>query len=238
MSPLGFPTRNLALTAALFTVAGTAFGSTIRAKITGQEKLQPDVYVEAAKADGHRYSWREPSPTVKQEFRNLTANPSRDVCIAAISGNVMPPHEPILVKVTGGHTIPTTLVISQGTRLSFEVRDPFPHRLYQVQNDQWGPQDTNAAAHREWTAAGEGRFEFRDALFPSIRMYVIVDKQVADVAFPGRDGNFAMNLPAGTYVLKAFFMGKQVGRDVSVASKEKGVLDLKESLNVGEGAGQ
>jgi len=120
-------------------------------------------------------------------------------------------------------------------RLSFEVRDPFPHRLYQVGNDQWGPSDTNAGAHREWTGTAPGRAEFRDALFPSLRMYVIVDPQVADVAFPGRDGSFAMSLPAGEYVLKAFFNGKQVGRAVSVTTKEKGVVDVKEPLNVGEG---
>jgi len=235
MSPLGFPTRKLVVICALTTAAGSAAAGTLRARISGQEKLLPEVYTEAAKADAHRYSWREPSPTVRPEFRNLAANPSRDVCIAAMSANNMPPHEPILVKVTGGHTIPTTLVIAAGTRLSFEVRDPFPHRLYQVGNDQWGPSDTNAGAHREWTGTAPGRAEFRDALFPSLRMYVIVDPQVADVAFPGRDGSFAMSLPAGEYVLKAFFNGKQVGRAVSVTTKEKGVVDVKEPLNVGEG---
>lgn len=237
MSPLGFRPVAFAALAASILAAQVALGGQLRARISGQEKLLPDVYVEGAKADGHRFDWREPSPTVRPEFRTLSANPSRDVCIAALSSNNMPPHEPILVKVTGGHTIPTTLVISPKTRLSFDVRDPFPHRLYQVGNQGWGPEDTNAGSHREWTAPeGATRVEFRDALFPSVRMYVIVDPQVADVAFPGRDGSFAMSLPGGEYVLKAFFNGKQVGKPVSVTVKEKGNLDLKEPLNVGEGA--
>ncbi len=229
--------RIFSLPAALFAlaVAGTALAGPVRGRITGQDKLLPEVYVEASKPDAHRYTWREPSPTVRAEFRSLTANVSRDLCIAAMSSGNAPPHEPILVRVTGGHTVPTTLVIPPGTRLSFENHDPFVHRLYQVGNDQWHADDLNSGAHREWTAAGAGKYEFRDQLVPSVRMYVVVDPQVADVAYPGRDGAFAMNLPGGEYVLKAFFNGKQVGKPVSVTVKERGNLELKEPLNVGEG---
>ncbi|HWL89454.1 MAG TPA: hypothetical protein VNO21_26805 [Polyangiaceae bacterium] len=212
----------------------TAFASAVRGKISGQEKLMPDVYLEASKSDAHRYTWREPSPVVRAEFRNLTANPSRDVCIAAMGVGNQPPHAAILVKITGGHTNPTTLVVAPGTRIAFENRDPFPHRLFIPGNDAWKPEDTNAGTRREWTAGSQGRIEFRDQLFPSVRMFVLVEPQVVDVAFPARDGSYALNLPAGDYVLKAFFNGRQVGRAVSVASKDKGNLDLKEPLNVSD----
>lgn len=213
----------------------TAFAGPVRGRITGQEKLLPEVYAEAARPDAHRWTWREPSPTVKAEFRNLSANPSRDICIAAMTSSNAAPHEPILIKITGGHTIPTTIVITPGTRLSFENHDPFPHRLYIQGNDSWKAEDLNAGAHREWTPTATGKVEFRDQLVPSIRMYVVVDPQVADIAFPGRDGAFGMTLPAGDYVLKAFFNGKQVGRAVNVAAKERPALEIKEPLNVGEG---
>jgi len=224
----------LAALAALALMTSSALAGSVRGKISGQEKLQPDVYLEASKGDSHRFTWREPSPVVRAEFRNLTANPSRDVCIGAFSASNQPAHPPILVKITGGHTNPTTLVIAPGTRISFENRDPFPHRLYIVGNDAWKAEDTGAGGRREWAATSQGRIEFRDQLFPSVRMFVLVDPQVVDVAFPARDGSYALNLPAGDYVLKAFFNGRQVGRALSVAAKDKGNLDLKEPLYVGE----
>ncbi|WP_394822712.1 hypothetical protein [Pendulispora albinea] len=243
MSRSGFLSRKILVVAlaplvvvATGIISQTALAGSVRGKISGQEKLLPDVYLEASKSDSHRFTWREPSPVVRAEFRNLTANPSRDLCIAAFSAGNQPAHPPILVKVTGGHTNPTTLVVAPGTRISFENRDPFPHRLYVVGSDAWKAEDTGAGARREWTAASQGRVEFRDQLFPSVRMFILVDPQVVDVAFPARDGSYAVNLPAGDYVLKAFFNGRQVGRALSVVAKDKGNLDLKEPLNVGEGA--
>jgi len=240
MSRKGFLSRKIVvalilLMAALAVMASSALAGSVRGKISGQEKLLPDVYLEASKGDAHRFTWREPSPVVRAEFRNLTANPSRDLCIGAFSASNQPAHPPILVKITGGHTNPTTLVVAPGTRISFENRDPFPHRLFVVGNDAWKAEDTGAGARREWTAASQGRVEFRDQLFPSVRMFIIVDPQVVDIAFPARDGSYAVNLPAGDYVLKAFFNGRQVGRALSVVTKEKGNIDLKEPLNVGEG---
>jgi hypothetical protein len=237
---LGFPPSTFLKSAAFLLVlggAGSAFAGSMRGRITGQDKLLPDVFVEAAKSDSHRFNWREPSPTVRPEFRTLSANPSRDVCIAAMSANAPPPHDPILITITGGHTIPTTLVVAPGTRLAFENRDPFPHRLYIPGNDGWKAEDTSSGGTRAWTATTAGRVEFRDQLFPSVRMYVVTDPQVVDTAFPGRDGTFAMDkLPAGEYVLKAFFNGKQVGRPASVVVKDRGSLELKEPLNVSEGS--
>jgi hypothetical protein len=229
----------LPVTLLALTVAGAAIAGPVKGRITGQERLIPDVYAEAARPEAHRFAWREPSPSVRGEFRALFANPSRDICIAAVESATAPAHEPILIKINGGRTIPTTIAVSPGTRLSFENRDPFPHRLYQVGNATWHAETINPTARREWTATGAGRFEFRDELFPSVRSYVVVDPGVVDVAYPGHDGAFAYSgLPSGDYVLKAFFQGKAVGRPVSVTVKGNQLVDLKEALNVAEGAGQ
>ena len=87
---------------------------------------------------------------------------------------------------------------------------------------------------REWSSTAAGVHVIRDELFPSVRTFVVVDPQVLDIAYPGRDGAFGMTLPAGEFVLKAFFGGKQVGRAVSVTSKERQLIDIKDPLNVGE----
>jgi hypothetical protein len=218
-------------------VAGVAVAGPVRGRINGQEKLIPDVYGEAAKPDAHRYTWREPSPTVKPEFRVLSGNPSREVCVTAISGGQMPPADkPTLMKVTGGRTVPATIAVSNGTRLSFKNYDPFPHRLYIVGNASWRPETINPNGQRDWSApAGSGKFEFRDELFPSVRTFVIVDPGVADIAYPGRDGSFELNIPAGDYTLKAFFNGRQVGSPTSITARG-GNVTLKDPFSLGEGA--
>ena len=235
-----FRRRALAMCALLAVTAGSvALAGPVKGRISGQEKLVPDVYAESAKSDAHRWAWREPSPTVRAEFRTLSANPSREICIAAIESAAAPAHEPILIKITGGRTIPTTIAVAPGTRLSFENRDPFPHRLYQVSSTVWKAEVINPAARREWTATGAGRFEFRDELFPSVRTFVVVDPGVVDVAYPGHDGAFAFGaLAPGDYVLKAFFQGKPVGKAVAVTVKGTQLVDLKDPFNLGEGASQ
>jgi hypothetical protein len=93
---------------------------------------------------------------------------------------------------------------------------------------------------REWQAptGGEGKFEIRDELFPSVRTWVIVNPQVVQITYPGRDGAFAFSLGNGDYILKAFFNGKQVGAGLAAAAREKGAPnDLKQPLDVGDGAG-
>ena len=48
----------LAVGLSLPALAGTAFAGSVRGRIAGQEKLIPDVYVEASKSDAHRWTWR------------------------------------------------------------------------------------------------------------------------------------------------------------------------------------
>ena len=208
--------------------------ATVRGKVVGWEKLIPQVYAETAKSDSHRYTWREPSPTVKQEFRKLSANVSRDICVAALNSASPQPHEPIPIKVTGGRMTPSTVAFPIGSRLSFRNLDPFPHVLYEVNNDKWAPSATAPGSSREWSAGAAGTHEIRDQLFPSIVMYIVVDPSVVELAFPDRDGAFTLSLPAGEYTLKAFFDGKAVSKEVGpLRVGEHGIVELREPLSLG-----
>jgi plastocyanin len=206
----------------------------VKGKVIGWEKLQPQVYAETAKDDSHRYTWREPSPTVKQEFRKLSASVSRDVCVAAFASGAPHAHEPVSVKVTGGRMTPATLVLGPGSRVSFKNADPFPHALYEVNNAKWAPNPTAPGSSREWAASATGVHEMRDQLFPSVVMYVVVDPATVEFALPDREGVFSMTLPAGEYTFKAFFDGKQVSKELTGPRVgEHGLFDLKEPLAVG-----
>jgi hypothetical protein len=230
-------TLSLLTAAALLSVSGHAAGPNVKGKITGQEKLVPDVYAEAAKPESRRWTWREPSPSVAAQFRTLSANPSRDLCIAATTSGNAGPQEAIRMTVTGGRVFPTTIVVSPGTPLAFKNFDPFKHRLYVVGNPSFKAEDMAPNQVRSWSASGAGKYEVRDELFPSVRTYVIVDPQVVQVAYPGRDGAFGLTLPAGEYVLKAFFAGKQVGKPTTVTAKEKSTVTLNDPLNVAAAEG-
>ena len=219
-------------------VSGTLFAGAgsppiVRGKVAGWEKLVPQTYAETAAADSHRYTWREPSPTVKQEYRKLSASVSRDVCVVAVGSGAAPAHEPLSVKVTGGRLTPSTIVLSPGSRLSFKNVDPFNHILYEAGNDKWAPNPTGPGATREWAATTPGLHQIRDQLFPSVVMYVMVDAGAVEFAFPDHDGAFSMAVPAGEYTIKTFFDGKQVGKAVEgVRVSERGT-ELKEPLAVG-----
>jgi hypothetical protein len=231
------PTRIVAaLVAAASLLAGgtlvAAAAPAVRGKVAGWEKLVPQIYAEAAKSDAHRYTWREPSPTVKQDFRKLSASVTRDVCVAALASASAPAHEPISVKVTGGRLTPSTIVLSMGSRLSFKNVDPFPHVLFEASSDKWGPNPTAPGSTREWAATAAGLHVIRDQLFPSVAMYVVVDPGAVEFAMPDRDGAFSLTLPPGEYTLKAFFDGKPVGKLEGVRVIDRGV-DLKDPIALG-----
>lgn len=202
----------------------------VKGKVNGWDKLLPHVYAEAAKDDSHRYTWREPSPTVKQEFRKLSANVSRDVCVVALGSGAAQAHEPQQVKVTGGRMSPSTIVISPGSRLAFKNDDPFPHVLYEVNNPAWAANPTAPGSTREWAAAAPGVHEIRDRLFPSVVMYVAVDPQAVDYAFPDREGAFTLNVPPGEYTLKAFFEGKPASKPIDGVNVQARTVEIKEPM--------
>jgi hypothetical protein len=208
----------------------------VKGKITGYEKLVPEVYAEAAKPEARRWTWREPSPSVAAQFRTLSANPSRDVCIAATTGANQEKQE-FRMTVTGGRVVPTTIVVTPNTQLAFKNFDPFKHRIYVTNGPQklLAAEDLQPNAVRTWSAQGAGRYEVRDELYPSVRTFVVVDPQVVQVAYPGRDGAFGFSLPAGDYVLKAFFNGHMVGKPYPFVTKDRGI-DLKEPLKLDDGS--
>jgi hypothetical protein len=228
-----------ALVAASLFLAPTvsAVNPNVRGRIIGHEKLFPEVYVEAAKTDAHRWTWREPSPAVDSKFFNLSGNPSRDLCIAAVSsGGGGAQDKAMLMSLTGGRIFPTTIVVAPGQKLQFKNFDPFSHRIYAVGNPSLKAENQTAGGVREWTApTGAGKFEFRDELAPSVRTFVIVDPQVVQITYPGHDNAFAFTLANGDYVLKAYFDGKPVGQPVPVAAKDR-LLELKDPFNVAPGA--
>ncbi len=221
---------------ALVTVSARAAAPNVRGKISGQDKLVPDVYAEAAKPEAKRWSWREPSPSVAAKFRTLSADPSRDVCIAAMRADDQGPLDPLRMTVTGGRVMPTTIVVTPGTQLVFKNFDPFKHRIYVVGQKTMSPEDLEANRERKWAAPPPGRYEVRDELFPSVRTFIVVDKQVAAISYPGRDGAFGFTLPAGEYYLKAFFGGKNVGKAVQHNVRERGgPSEIKDPLNLADG---
>lgn len=222
---------------ALFTVSGHAGGPNVKGKITGYEKLVPEVYAETAKPDSRRWTWREPSPSVAAQFRVLSANPSRDICIAATTSANQEKQE-YRMTVTGGRVFPTTIVVTPNTQLVFKNVDPFKHRVYVTSatgQKLLNADDIQPNGTRSWSPQGAGIYTVKDELFPSVRTYIVVDPQVAAVAYPGRDGAFGFTLPAGDYVLKAFFNGKQVGKPTQITASEKKVLDMKEPFKLDDG---
>jgi hypothetical protein len=227
----------LLVAVALFTTTSEANPPNVKGKISGFEKLVPEVYAETAKPESKRWTWREPSPSVNVQFRTLAPNPSREICLAATTGANQDKQE-FRMTVTGGRVFPTTIVVSPNTQLAFKNVDPFKHRIYVLsatgqrllQADDLTPNNV-----RSWSPQGAGKYEVRDELFPSVRTYVVVDPQVAQIAYPGRDGAFGFSLPNGDYVLKAFFNGKPVGKPVNFTAKEKGTLEMKEPLKLDEG---
>jgi hypothetical protein len=214
--------------------AGPPVAAGVKGKVVGWEKLLPQAYVEAA-SDTHRYTWREPSPTVKQDFRKLSANVSRDVCVVAVGSGAAQAHDALQVKLTGGRFTPSTLVLSPGSRLSLKNADPFQHILYEANNPSWAPNPTAPGSSREWAATTPGLHVLRDQAFPSVAMYVFVDPNAVEFAMPDHDGAFSMALTPGDYTLKAFFEGKPVGKPVEGVHVGPGGLDLREPLAVGGG---
>lgn len=222
--------------ALLLPVVGSAAAPNVKGKIAGTDKLISEVYAEAAKPESRRWTWREPAPSVAPQFRNLSASPSRDICIAALRSD--PAGQEAMrftMNVTGGRVVPTTIVVPPNTQLSFKNVDPFKHRIFVVNQTTLKAEDLQPNGIRSWTAPGPGRYEVRDELFPSVRTYIVVDPQVVQFVYP-RDNAFSLSLPPGEYVLKAFFNGKAVGKPATgITVKERSNIELKETLNVGEG---
>ena len=158
------------------------------------------------------------------------------MCIAAIGSGPAPVSTTTFAfKITGGRTSPVTLVVSPGTVIEFQNRDPFPHRPYIVGQGSFTAADMKSGGVRQWKTPGPGKYELRDELAPSVRSWIVVEANVQGIAYPGRDGSFVFgNLPQGEYTLKAFFAGDPTGRPLTVVVKADAPMELKEALVVEE----
>jgi plastocyanin len=190
----------------------------VRGRLEGFRLLQNPVWAEARDPKHHGYSFREPVPTVRAEFRRLYPHIPKEVCVAALAATPQKPSATaILIRVGGGRTTPVTIVVAPGTKLRFQNTDPFRHRLYAVGQKMFAPNDTPQGGTREWTVPQPGTFEIRDEAAPSLRMWVVADASVAAVAYPSLKGEFNLTLEgAGDYRVQAFFAGKRVGPEQAV----------------------
>lgn len=208
----------------------------VKGQVTGIQKLVNPVWNEAKETTANRYTWREPSPTVRAEFRALFPHAPKEICVAAIGANAAVANpNPIAFRIGGGRTSPVTLVVAPGTVLEFQNRDPFPHRPYIVGNAAFQASDMKGASSRQWKIPGPGKYELRDQLAPSLRSWIVADPNVSAVAYPGRDGAFTFaNLPPGDYTLKAFFNGEVVGKPVPAKILSEVPFVVKEPVVVAE----
>ena len=106
----GVRTAIAALTAAMDARAGRVRGS-----LTGFQFLLNPVWEEAKDPDKHGFSFREPVPTVRAEFRRLFPHIPKELCVALLASTPQQPQKPILVRVGGGRTTPVTIVVTPGT---------------------------------------------------------------------------------------------------------------------------
>jgi hypothetical protein len=193
----------------LFSQASDA--GSVRGKITGFVHLRNPVWAEARSANSHTYTFREPSPTVKAELRQLYPHVPRELCIAVLGAQAakLPPQT---IQIGGGGGNPTTIVVSPGTEIHFRNTDPFQHRLYGVGVKSFNAGDTKGGGERIWTVPEAGTFEIRDELSPSLRIWVVADSHVVRSGFADMSGVFTipMDVP-GEYSIQVYFAGKPIG---------------------------
>ena len=229
--------RRAAVIAALLALPSIALGaSTVKGKVTGATKLLNPVWNDAKDPNAHRYSFREPSPTVRPDVRNLTAYLPKELCIVALAaekGTAL--KVPLRVVVSGGRTSPVTLVVAEGQQILFENQDPFPHKLYEV-TGKGGltPTEMAPTKTRTWTPSGTGKFEIRDQAAPSIRSWIVVEPRAAGVGYPDRKGEFSLDVEPGFYKLRAYFAGEPVGQELDANVPGRGDVQLRTPLVVGE----
>ena len=206
--------------------AGPALATKVKGSVDGFRDLVNPVWHEARDPARHLYSFREPVPTVRSEFRALFPHIPKELCIAAISTEAQKPPKPILIRVGGGRTTPVTIVVTPGTELQFQNTDPFTHRLYGVGIPTFQPNDTMKGGIRGFSVTAPGTFEIRDEAAPSVRMWIVAEPRVAAIAYPSMKGDFVLTVEAaGTYDVVAYFAGKKIGtpQKVEIAAKDIGL---------------
>lgn len=184
----------------------------VKGKLKGSDTLLNPVWNEAKDPKNNRFTFRQPSATVSKEAKVLTAYLPKEVAIVATGGSKQSGTEK--VTISGGRTTPTTIVVATGQNVQFINADPFPHTLYEVKGEQGGlpPEDMKPNTQRTWQPPAAGTYEIRDKRFPSVRSWIVVADDVSAVGYPNVEGDFVVNgLVPGSYTLKAYFAGQEVG---------------------------
>lgn len=219
--------------AGLLGFSGTASATKVKGLLQNFRLLENPVWKEAQQPKKRGYSFREPSPTVRAEYRKLYPHIPKELCVAALATEPQKPQKPILIRVGGGRTTPVTLVVTPGTQLQFLNTDPFKHRLYGVGIGTFNAADTIRGATRDWTVPQAGTFEVRDELAPSLRFWVIAEPNLVQAVYPNMKGEFQLNLPdQGEYTLQAFFAGQKVGAARQITAEGRDLDLLKEPFKV------
>jgi hypothetical protein len=225
----------LLMAAGLLAVPSTADAAHIKGRFDGFRLLQNPVWAEAKDPKNHGYSFREPVPTVRAEFRRPFPYIPKELCLALIASAPQKAQPPVLIRVGGGRTTPVTIVVTPGTRLTFQNTDPFKHKIYGVGIKTFSSSETGPGATRDWSVPAAGVFEIRDEAAPSLRMWIVAEPNVAVIAYPSMKGDFAVNVQEpGDYTLQAYFAGKKVGAAIPVTVDAKDV-DLKQPIKVNDG---
>lgn len=203
---------------------------TFKGKIQGGDKLFNPVWVEAASPTNHRYTFRQPSTTVGAAAKKLTAYLPRELAVVALGEGATAGSTPVQVHVSGGRTTPSTIVIPEGQNIQFINDDPFPHQLYAKEEvkDGLGKEITKPASQRVWKPPAVGVYEIRDALFPSVRSWVVVEPKAVAVGKINLKGEFVVpGLKPGEYQLQGYHAGKKVG--VPLAIEVRAAPETQES---------
>jgi hypothetical protein len=231
--------RRAMVALAVCIVPGVALAAvTVKGKIGGAAKLLNPVWNEARDPKSNRYTFREPSATVRPDVRTLTGFLPKELCVAALGEKGTPLKQALRMVVSGGRISPVTLVVAEGQQIQFENHDPFPHRLYSP-NDKAGLQagETLSGKNRGWAPPGPGKWEIRDKTSPSIRAWVVVEPRVMAVGYPDRKGEYSIELEPGSYKLRGYFNGEPVGKELDVTVKPNPAEQtIGGTLSVGEAA--
>ncbi len=186
----------------------------IKGSTVGGSKLRNPGWDETRDPAFHRYTFRQPSPTVRTDVLERAAFLPKELCVTAlVEGDGKALRFPLRVVVAGGRTSPVTLVVAPTQQIQFENQDPFPHALYVVGADAMGLPAVEAGPSRTrvWTPPRPGKYEIRDKLAPSVRSWIVVDPHAVNVGYPDRHGELWIDLDPGTYQLRGYFNGEPVG---------------------------
>jgi plastocyanin len=230
-----FRSRTLLLVAGLLALPSSADAARVKGRFEGFRLLQNPVWAEAKDPKNHGYSFREAVPTVRAEYRRPFPHIPKELCLAVIAATPQKAQPPVLIRVGGGRTTPVTIVVTPGTRLTFQNTDPFKHKIYGVGIKTFASSETGPGATRDWSVPEAGVFEIRDEAAPSLRMWIVAEPNVATVAYPSMKGEFSANVQEpGDYTLQAYFAGRKVGAAMPVTVDAKDV-ELKLPIKVNEG---